>query len=151
MFYKKIFTILLLFIFSLSNAQEFGFPSSVISVGGEMDFKGSDYISNWRIGQINILEIDLSDLDEMTENELQIYPNPVEDILNIMFNIDSQKEFQINISDLSGRHTIISKNVLIISNENIEIDLSQFSSGIYIIKVQSKDLDFDESLKILKL
>ena len=151
MFYKKLFTILLLFIFGLINAQDFNFPSSIISVGGEVEFKDSDYISNWRIGQVNILEIELSELENLSENVFQISPNPVEDILNIRFKIDSQKEFQIDINDLSGRHPIVSKNVMIISNECIEIDLSNFSSGIYIVRVKSVDLEFDETLKILKL
>lgn len=139
-----------MFVFGLINAQDFSFPSSVVSVSGELNAIDSDHISNWRIGQVNILEIDLSELEALSENELQIFPNPVEDILNVRFNIDSQKEFLISINDLSGRHTIISKNILIISNENIEIDVSNLSSGVYIVSVQSEDLEFDEYLKIFK-
>ena len=151
MFYKKLFTILLLFIFGVSSAQEVVFPTSIMYVGGETIFDDSNEISEWRIGSINIIEIDDSYLVEDSYNELQVYPNPVDEILNFKFDIESQQEFQINISDMSGRHSIINKNILIISNETIEINLSTFSSGIYIVRVKSTDLVYDKSLKIFKL
>lgn len=151
MFYKKLFTIILLFIFGISSAQEIVIPTSISSLGGGIFFDDSSEISEWIVGTINIIEIDDSDLENDAVNELLIYPNPVETFLNFKFKIDSQKEFQIYISDMSGRHSIINKKILIISNETIEINLSNFSSGIYIVRVKSTDLTYDKSLKIFKL
>ncbi len=56
-----------------------------------------------------------------------IYPNPVEDILNINLN-GTKRDFKISIIDLTGKAVIQSMN-------NQKLDVSYLREGIYFVKV----------------
>jgi hypothetical protein len=67
-------------------------------------------------------------------NKPVIYPNPVNDILNISFN---QKQFasnvQLNIIDMNGRTVITNKAT---NNNGVHsIDVSILKPGLYILKI----------------
>lgn len=61
-----------------------------------------------------------------TKNEAEIYPNPVQSILNI----ENKSDFDINhitISDINGR--------ILLTTSSHAIDFSNFSKGIYLLKI----------------
>lgn len=64
-------------------------------------------------------------------SNLLIYPNPVQDVLNIRF--DSYENVDVIVTDLNGR---------IVFNEtssiSVSVDLSNQPSGIYLVKVGSE-------------
>lgn len=66
------------------------------------------------------------------ESELLIYPNPVSTILNIK-NPDGKEIQSLKITNILGKTVYSKSNVL---NQNT-IDVSNLSSGIYILSVQS--------------
>lgn len=66
-------------------------------------------------------------LEELEEN-MSIYPNPTTGLINL--NLNGNQQIQtVNLFDVHGQHF----NTSVISNE---IDLSEFSSGIYFMEVQ---------------
>lgn len=69
-------------------------------------------------------------VEGFAENEVTIYPNPATDIINVnsVENIDA-----VYIYDLAGRQILAQHPQSI----NTAIDLSGFSSGIYLVKVAS--------------
>jgi hypothetical protein len=68
------------------------------------------------------------------EDQLNIYPNPVTDVLNVQWN-NTTESATLSIRDLSGR-LVLSERV---ANGNAVLDLSNLSSGNYILELQLAD------------
>ncbi len=62
-------------------------------------------------------------------DDLLVYPNPTNNKLNVE-TLDSLKE--VSISDFTGKVVFYNKDV---RNKKLSIDISMFSSGLYIVKV----------------
>ena len=77
--------------------------------------------------------------DEFSENNINIYPNPVKGILNYSTS-DSVVLSAITINDISGKQIYMSGNII-----NNSIDVSNLSSGVYFVTFKS-----DKSLVIKK-
>ncbi len=92
-------------------------------------------IENWAAGLLstnNLLEI---------ANKFQVYPNPVNDILNIKTDIN-QKINALILSDINGREIVNQTSNL----ENINV--SEMQNGIYFLKIYSDNGIFTK--KIIK-
>lgn len=91
------------------------------------------------------LDQNLSQKFESKNNSnCQIFPNPTNGFINIVFPYVTFKESDIFISDLSGR-TI--KKITTNSKIN-QIDLTEYPTGVYIIKIQIADTIYNA--KIIK-
>ncbi|MFM7473506.1 MAG: nidogen-like domain-containing protein [Crocinitomicaceae bacterium] len=69
--------------------------------------------------------------NEINSPSYKVYPNPTNDLINIIIS-DSDQNFQIELSDLSGQ-IILSE-----SNKN-ELNLNHLSNGVYILKISLGD------------
>ncbi len=73
----------------------------------------------------------ISGVEDLTEIHMSVYPNPVLDKLTLQTEIEC--EYKLEIYDLTGK--------LIFSNkynaQNINIDLSSFESGMYIVSIST--------------
>ncbi|MBM3418397.1 MAG: T9SS type A sorting domain-containing protein [Bacteroidetes bacterium] len=69
--------------------------------------------------------------NELVRPSYKVYPNPTNDLINIIIS-DSDKNFQIELIDLSGQ-LILSE-----SNKN-ELNLNHISNGVYILKISLGD------------
>ena len=75
-----------------------------------------------------------SKTENVTNDKFKIYPNPT----NGLFNIESQLELNYSIYDYSGKEIITGKK-----DGNIQLlDLSNFKSGIYLIKLYNDQEQF---------
>jgi len=90
--------------------------------------------------QVNVLEDNL-DVNEFIQNNFKIFPNPVEDQLNITSGLQS---YEIKIYTLQGQIVYELKN----NNHNTTIDYNEFASGIYFLELKSDQ--FTQSFKIIK-
>ncbi|WP_298486677.1 T9SS type A sorting domain-containing protein [uncultured Maribacter sp.] len=66
------------------------------------------------------------------ENNFTIYPNPIEDLLNIETNIEYEK-INVTIYNLSGK-LILSKNFTKSNSTPISINISNLPAGMYMVK-----------------
>jgi hypothetical protein len=74
-------------------------------------------------------------VEEMAlEDQLNIYPNPVTDVLNVQWK-NTNESANLSIRDLSGR-LVLSERV---ANGNAVLDLSNLSSGNYILELQTEE------------
>lgn len=80
----------------------------------------------------------LSNIDN-SENNFNIYPNPANDYWNLNFQSAIQNKLQIQVVDILGKvvyqkayKSTIGKNLIIIPNTN-------FSSGIYLLRIVGKE------------
>lgn len=76
------------------------------------------------------------------KDELKAYPNPTHSIVNIDLD-NSSNDVTIQILDLSGKVLVSQK-----ASRSSKLDLSTFSSGIYVVKVTSAE--GSKSIKVVK-
>jgi hypothetical protein len=85
-------------------------------------------------GSSNVLLL----VDENSENQFIIYPNPANNFVNIDYN--GEEDFDIEIFDLTGRKVI---NDIHCVNSKNNIDLYALNQGLYIVKISQ---NFNEEL-----
>jgi len=71
---------------------------------------------------------EISDLSEIENSSIEIYPNPTKDIISLSGRLDDIK--QIKVIDAMG------KTMIYFSESTQELDLSSFSSGIYMLQIE---------------
>ena len=79
---------------------------------------------------------------------LNVYPQPTKDYLNIEFKLNNNDESKLSLYDIQGKvllSTIINQNL-----NNIRLDVSEFNSGIYFVKIQSKNNLYTKKIQIIK-
>ena len=82
----------------------------------------------------NALSVGINELSSAME--LNVYPNPASNKLNVSFNADNV-DYTINISDLSGRIVSANSYSKLANYQDLEIPLTGISSGNYIISISS--------------
>ena len=72
--------------------------------------------------------------------EINIFPNPARDILNITMTSDSEKELHVQITDINGRQ--IGEEMIIgrdTSDDDEVIDVAHLVSGYYFLRIRADD------------
>jgi len=94
--------------------------------------------------QFHIQLLDPTSSTEISNgNEIEVFPNPVNDLLSIRLNTPGSHQFQI--TSLNGQQVLSG----LFEGYSNQVDLSSFPSGIYFITIWSKD--FIRTRKIVKL
>jgi hypothetical protein len=102
-----------------------------------MNFYSSDYVIDSLRPELKICYIRSSTgiSEEMNKITVNVYPNPAQDILNISIS-RLEQDAQLKIFDITGR-LLMEKTLM---SNKMQIDVSGFSKGVYIVEVQSKKL-----------
>ena len=100
------------------------------------DASGNSTSTTAEVTVDDTLSIDDNDLNV----EIKLYPNPASD--NIYFEISNAKIQSISIYDINGR--------LIKTSDNISINISELSSGIYFAKVEGERMKTFKVLRFIK-
>jgi len=77
--------------------------------------------------------------DDVSFNDIILYPNPVKDILNIASTVEY---YEIDVYDLTGKKHFTTGDRI--------IDVSFLNSGAYIVRVKDKNGVVIKAVKILK-
>lgn len=77
--------------------------------------------------------------DDSQEINLQAYPNPTADKINIVCETD-QKNAMIEISDMTGRTVMAYKYVDLIAGENYVMDISILNKGFYVLRINNHQM-----------
>ena len=109
-------------LYQQANVQTFKIPMNKLVTGIVFDPK------NWIInGLVNINRI-----DENKATNFLIYPNPCSDKLQIYLGSNKSGNYQIRITDISGKEILI-KNWF--ADNSSEIDISNLEKGIYFLQI----------------
>ncbi len=73
------------------------------------------------------------------ENVITAYPNPADQVLNIKFGYLQNESVAISVMDVTGRIIMQTTNE-ISPNEIIPLNISELLSGVYFVKVTSKEM-----------
>ncbi len=66
---------------------------------------------------------------------IEIYPNPANFSTNVVFNSENESNYELNIIDLAGRKVASSTGKSFEGTNKVEVDLTQFASGLYHVQV----------------
>lgn len=82
-------------------------------------------------------------------NSIEVYPNPASDYLYIEKSGEILNEFEITITDATGR--LIFKEIVSNNSSNYKFSLTEFVSGLYLIKVVTNDGKlFNKQISVIK-
>ena len=108
-------------------------------------------VVNWDLYFLDDFNLSSTPLltNEINESNLiNVFPQPAKNSLNIQVQLNNS---EINTLDLyNSQGKILSSNVLNKNDENINLDVSQFKSGIYFIKVHSKNNLYTKKVQIIR-
>jgi hypothetical protein len=85
----------------------------------------------------------ISGLPEITGLQLQAYPNPATDYLNLSFPGFNEKKYTMTLIDQSGRIIYIDE----IKNELSQIEVQALASGVYFLQIAEKE----QQIKVFKI
>lgn len=78
-------------------------------------------------------------IKESQDEQIQIYPNPGTEVINIVHNIFAV--YNIIVTDLNG-HILVYEDVDLGNSGNAEIDISSLENGIYILVIKGQNQTF---------
>tara|TARA_B100001939_G_C16577326_1_gene461187 strand:- start:289 stop:582 length:294 start_codon:yes stop_codon:yes gene_type:complete len=85
-------------------------------------------------GVVNVT--DPLSVDEYNFIQLDVYPNPAIDIVNIKLNTVNE-DADLEIYNMLGK--VVMKKSYDFNAESLSIDISEFATGVYILKVSSSE------------
>ncbi|WP_160137906.1 T9SS type A sorting domain-containing protein [Chryseobacterium sp. c4a] len=91
------------------------------------------------------LTLDVNESKSNKNNIINVYPNPVKDIL-LAENKSLTGLIQVSVYDMSGK--LLKKQSLDADHDKVSIDLSGLVTGNYVIKYEAKN--FSQSVRIIK-
>ena len=91
----------------------------------------------------------ITSIEEVPDNTYKIcvYPNPAIDLININIQSVDKSSFKVELIDLQGKRLFYQN----INSNNKTLDLKQFDSSIYFLKVYTNDNKLLKAYKITKL
>lgn len=148
--------------FSPTGTKLNNWPITSGNIRGVIATNGTDYLASTSTGVYKLnpstgvstlitagnfqffTKIDTSlGLNEIASStRVHFYPNPVQDVLII---VSAEEIKNIEILAVSGQ--VVMKRKL--NGKEVKLDISKLSSGMYIVKIQNKNLKF-ETFKIIK-
>ncbi len=148
---KTLFILVILTVFSLSSFSQQLSPELVSNSGGYFVNNSS---LEWSLGEISIENynqlsegfhqptISILNIEEQSELDIDIFPNPTVEKINI----HSSKNAKVSLSLLDVNGRIVYKEIF---SKEIELNLSNQPSGIYILHLEQDNLK--STFKIQKL
>jgi hypothetical protein len=122
-----------------SGTYESGVPDPVTSPSGKMFLSFSTNSMNTGAGWEAYFESNLVGIDENpVMNELVIFPNPAGEFLHIQCRANASLNLNIELTDLSGR-TVFSSEAHFSAEKTVQIDIKDFSPGIYILRTLNSE------------
>ena len=82
------------------------------------------------------------------ENSISVFPNPVINYLNFHFKQNEAVNYVVNLYDINGKEVL--KANLQSQNQNSQLNISQLADGMYVLTIDSKETNYNQSIKIIK-
>ena len=147
--------------FGLSSfSQEVQFSPVVIPSGGGSPSSHAVNLSRWRIGEIHVITLPTEDFAlkkaEVIPTILPdewiglVYPNPVNNLLKVSIETNSTREFQFEISDITGRKHVKENATIVFPGQVVELNLSELTPAIYLLKITPHGEGTIKQFKITK-
>jgi len=99
--------------------------------------------------QFNIIvdpDVVISTEDLATQNDISIFPNPANDLINIGFTKPVNEEIIVHIFSVQGK--LLAEKVVKNSQDLIQMETSRFANGIYFVQVRTEGQMMTERVTI---
>lgn len=84
------------------------------------------------------------------EGKINVFPIPTTDgRLNIQFNLEDAQSLQIELFDLTGKR-LLSQKLEKVTNNNYTIDVNDFNTGMYMLKISNANNSITKKISIAK-
>jgi len=139
--------------------EEVHLPPAVLAAGGSSDGSSTGFY-RWRLSMVHVitLSVDISTeqkrlaLDDSNIDwSVSLFPNPVDEYLNVEFKLPEAKDFIIKLIDVTGQVIMIQKARTILPGEIIELNLSKYSSTLYLLNIIAPDQKTQKVYRIQKI
>ena len=84
------------------------------------------------------IETTVNSEDIILEKNISLFPNPATDEIYLDFTLPRSFDFEISIHDAVGK-LVFDRDVENISHQQLELNISDFSSGLFFIKIKTED------------
>lgn len=108
----------------LNAPSTFSPPYNIIKI----DSTGCDTSEAW----CQSVALGINDFNRKTGWEFELFPNPAKEFVNIKIDAPEEKNFQIQINDVTGKEV---KTVTLNAGTNLQINTSEYNGGVYFISV----------------
>jgi len=164
---KKLILIFLVITGSAVLSAQSLSPTVVASAGGYAT--GGDYSLSWTLGEVAVTtltganfiltqgfqqpwELDIGNAIDNPAYDwsIQTYPNPVHDLLRLKFSVDKTMDYDVEITDLTGKKVNIERFKNVGPGYEMEVDFTAYPQGIYLLKITSTDRKYIRTVKVQK-
>ena len=109
---------------------------------------GSKLYTDWMM--FTTTGIDCEKISSPMQNEMKLYPNPAEDIINVNYVTDIDNTVNIKVIDVTGKEYL---NSMYQSSKGIntyQIDLSDFNSGVYYVQITNGNVKITDKFVVTR-
>lgn len=83
-----------------------------------------------------------------TDNNISVYPNPASNYFSVNLKFTQEEELTFEMFDITGKKMFSRKETIGAGNTTKTVHLDQYTSGMYVLKVTGKDIQFSQ--KVIK-
>ncbi len=142
-------------------------PTVIASAGGYAS--GGNVSLSWTLGELAVTtlssgnfmltqgfqqpwELDISNAidDPSYDWAILSYPNPVHDQLNLKFKVEKVLDYNVEITDLTGKTLHLQKVENVTPGQEVDIDFSPYPQGLYLVKITSTDRKYQRTVRVQK-
>jgi len=76
---------------------------------------------------------------------LSVFPNPTTNLINLSFNIPDNNLIKVDVFNSLGQSVYSTSYENIVGKQNLSLDVSNYTSGKYIVRINSKTYSFEKS------
>lgn len=115
------------------------YGASLSGAGGSLEVSAS-------YGESNYEESSLSAEELSIQSNIRVFPNPTTYMVNVDLSQLTQGEYQLYLVDLQGK--VVYQQTT--TEKSIELDMGNYSTGSYVLKVQAKGAQQIDTFQIIK-
>ncbi len=115
------------------------YGASLSGAGGSLEVSAS-------YGESNYEESSLSAQELSIQSNIRVFPNPTTYMVNVDLSQLTQGDYQLYLVDLQGK--VIYQQTT--TEKSIELDMRNYSTGSYVLKVQTKGTQQLDTFQIIK-
>lgn len=120
-------------LFKINEGTRCSFFYDDITADGKKDLILGNYAGG--LAFFNSTNVNSVGVEEEQFSDISVYPNPVSDLLTIARKDHDASEITLKLFDIMGREVYTNTTF----NNRIQIDMSPYSKGLYILKLENKE------------
>ena len=116
------------------------YGASLSGAGGSLEVSASYGESNYEESALSAQELSI-------QSNIRVFPNPTTYMVNIDLSQLTQGDYQLYLVDLQGK--VIYQQTT--TEKSIQLDMRNYSTGSYVLKVQTKETQQIDTFQIIKI